>query len=131
MTVLMTVLLSLGLGLLSLGLGLLSLGLELTRIDLELTRIDLRIDLPHVSLLVPSQNTVSVIISCKTAKNVFVENTARNPRAEQMRSMSQKQLAAGHVGVSATLSRGAHRVYIRRHFVILTVKSIVWSKMTH
>ena len=78
------------------------------RIDLELTRIDLRIDLPHALILSESQNTVSVIISCKTTKNVCVENTALS----QMRSGSPRAACCGDPwGYLRTLRVPKPRVY--------------------
>ena len=38
------------------------------------------LDLPHASLLSPSQIHVSVIISCKTPENGSVENVSQIPR---------------------------------------------------
>ena len=49
-------------------------------------QIDPQIDLPHASVLSLVQNTVSVIISCKTGIFGVVENTALS----QMRSVSQE-----------------------------------------
>ena len=57
-------------------------------------------DLPHASLLVDPQNTVSVIITCKTLKTWTVENVRGLLALSQMRSGDRRQLAVVTVGVS-------------------------------
>ena len=88
-------------------------------------------NLPHASVLVRSQNPVSVKIRCKTLKNDVVENTVGWDRAEPDEEPSQKQLAAGRWGYLATLSRHVQRCTFWRHFVILTVNPRLRSKQAH
>ena len=97
---------------------------ELTRIDLELTLELTRYDLPHASYTSPSHIPVSVIISCKTRKTGSVENTALS----QMRSAPQKRAGSrGAWGYLTTLSRDILGTFWR-HFVILTLKSLLGQK---